>query len=138
MKRQQNQNVDVSRLFLYYNARLRSNPYSQWVTDTGCFIHKGIESLQNEGTCLENEWPFVPQAVNERPHQNLYSRAKPNVIADAVKLNVDINEMKSCLAQGYPFVFSLILFRSMALSKNNGGFLASPQPGETSLGQHGL
>lgn len=133
LKRHNLENIDVSRLFIYYNARARTCP-SGFMEDKGCHIHKGIESLQNEGTCLEREWPFVEHVVNQQPNQNLYEVAKTNTVVEPVRLKVDVNEMRSCLAQGYPFIFSLKLSKSMALTRTNGGFLSIPESGEPTLG----
>lgn len=137
LKRHQSQDIDVSRLFLYYNARVRSNP-GQPVVDRGCSIYKAVQSLQIDGTCLEKDWPFYEAYVNNPPHRHLYQAAKSNVITEAVALDVDLDQMRTCLAQGYPFVFGLKLFRSFSLSRVNDGFVSTPQLGEPPLGQHNL
>lgn len=54
IKKHTGADVDLSRLFIYYNARWRSGEQQQ---DSGSVIQYGMESLQSFGACDEKVWP---------------------------------------------------------------------------------
>lgn len=90
------------------------------ITDSGCTITGGIEGLAEFGTCLESLWPYDANIVNEHPNDDVFSEAANHKITEALKLDVDLYQMKSCLAQGFPFVFGLTLFRSFTRAEDFG------------------
>ncbi len=53
---------DVSRLFIYYNAREIDGSVDE---DAGCVIASAIQSLQDKGACSEKTWPYVPKKFAE-------------------------------------------------------------------------
>jgi hypothetical protein len=112
-------NIDVSRLFIYYNARVKGNN-SEPIIDSGCSMTNAIEALEEFGTCLESIWPYDISNVNVRPSDKAYEQAKYHKIDKALKVNVDLNEMKSCLAQGFPIAFGLKLYSSFDKAAKNG------------------
>ncbi|CAF3041110.1 unnamed protein product [Rotaria sp. Silwood2] len=75
------------------------------LADKGSRISFAIQALKEFGTCLESIWQ-----INKRPSDEAYEAAQDHKIIDALKVNIDLNEMKTCLAQGYPFVFDLKTF----------------------------
>ncbi|CAF4106525.1 unnamed protein product [Adineta steineri] len=112
-------NVDVSRLFIYYNSRVKAN-YSSTISDTGCSMTDTIEALEEFGTCLESLWPYDSSRVNTKPNDNVYQQASSHKISQALQVNIDLNEMKSCLAQGFPFAFGLSLYTSFDKAAKTG------------------
>ena len=112
-------NVGISRLFIYYNARVLRHS-SGLMTDSGCSVSNGIEALEEYGACLETVWPYDPSRVNARPNDAAYRQAEQHKINEASHLNLDLNEMKSCLAQGFPFAFGLRLYSSFDCAAKNG------------------
>jgi len=118
-KRANGYNTDVSRLFIYYNGRVKGNN-SQTVTDSGCSMTDAIEALEEFGTCLESIWPYDISRVNTRPDDQAYAQAVNHKINEAFQVNIDLDEMKSCLAQGYPFAFGLKLYSSFDKAAQTG------------------
>ena len=118
-KRDNNRDTDVSRLFIYYNARVKGGNSSS-VTDSGCSMTDAIEALEEFGTCLESTWPYNIAQVNRRPDDRAYQQAAPHKITEAFQVNVELNEMKSCLAQGFPIAFGLKLFSSFDKAAQTG------------------
>lgn len=114
-----NVHVDVSRLFMYYNARYRANPWGR-ITDSGCMIHHAIGGLFDYGTCLESLWPYELWRVNMQPSAEAYQSAKDHKIVDWLQLQVRLEEMKLSLAQGYPFTFGVELFDSFSMATQSG------------------
>jgi hypothetical protein len=79
-----------------------------------------IEALEEFGVCLESIWPYDISQVNTRPSDEAYQAAKPHKITGALQVNIDLNEMKSCLAQGFPFAFGLKLYTSFDQASSTG------------------
>lgn len=118
-KKSDGRNTDVSRLFIYYNARAKDNR-GRSLTDSGCSMTSAIEALEEFGTCLESIWPYEVSKVNSRPSDRAFDEAKNHTITEALQIDIDLNEMKSCLAQGFPFAFGLRLFRSFDKASRTG------------------
>ena len=127
--------IDVSRLFIYYNARAKRH-HAGHVRDTGCSMTSGIEALEEHGVCLECIWPYDVSSVNERPSDEAYEHAKEHKITEALKVDINLHEMKSCLAQGFPFAFGLCLYRSFDKAAKR-GVVPMPNDDEQGRGQHG-
>ncbi|CAF5207481.1 unnamed protein product [Rotaria magnacalcarata] len=83
-------------------------------------LDQAIASLCNYGVCLESLWPFEMQRVNMTPTMEAYQSAKDHKILDWLRLSINLNEMKSCLAQGYPFTFGAELFDSFGQAIRSG------------------
>ena len=90
--------IDVSRLFIYYNARVKHGESGDDITDSGCTITSAIEALEESGTCLESIWPYHVKRVNTCPSDEAYEAAVNNRISSALQIKIDLEEMKSCLA----------------------------------------
>ncbi|CAF1251796.1 unnamed protein product [Adineta steineri] len=123
LKKRYGRNIDVSRLFIYYTGRAKKN--EDIIKDTGCSMTHIIEALEESGTCLESLWPYDIPSVNKKPNDHAYEQAKNHKITDAFKLNFDLNEMKTCLAQGFPFAFGIHLYKSFNKATTCG---VVPQP----------
>lgn len=79
-----------------------------------------IEALEESGVCLESIWPYDISQVNVRPSDEAYQSGKHHRITEALQVNIDLNEMKSCLAQGFPFAFGLTLYQSFDQASTSG------------------
>ncbi|CAF1374677.1 unnamed protein product [Rotaria sordida] len=134
-KKSNGMNIDVSRLFIYYNARIKGN-YSESIEDSGCSMTDAIEALEELGTCLESIWPYDIPNVNTRPSDQAFQKAKNHTINEALRIDIDLNEMKSCLAQGFPFGFGIQLFSSFDNASKT-GVVPMPDPSDSSREAHG-
>ncbi|CAF1273540.1 unnamed protein product, partial [Didymodactylos carnosus] len=135
IKKHTGRDEDVSRLFMYYNGRAQDNP-SASISDTGCSMTNAIEALDEHGACRESEWPYDITKVNQRPPSDAYEEAKHFTIDEALQIKIDLFEMKSCIAQGYPFAFGIRLFKSFDKASKN-GIVPVPSLSETSRSSHG-
>ena len=95
-----------------------------------------IESLEKNGVCLESIWPYEIENVNEQPNRQCYQAAKQFRITEAMKVDIDLDQMKSCLAQGFPFAFGLRLFSSFDIAAKSGA-VPMPDSSEQSRQSHG-
>ncbi|CAF1314177.1 unnamed protein product [Rotaria sp. Silwood1] len=135
VKKANGNEIDVSRLFIYYNARADDNQSGD-LTDSGCSMTKAIETLEKYGVCLESIWPYDISMVNQCPHQQAYQAADDFKITEALKVEIDLHQMKSCLAQGFPFAFGLKLFTSFDKAAKS-GIVPMPNDDEQSRESHG-
>ncbi|MBL1175877.1 C1 family peptidase [Pantanalinema sp. GBBB05] len=115
---------DTSRLFIYYNARALDNAIKQ---DEGTYLRSCIEVLKQHGACSENTWPFNLDRVFDEPGSDAYDEAANFLIEEAESVDVDLDAMRSCLADGYPFAFGLMLFSSFQKGGAK-GLIPMPDP----------
>ena len=125
---------DVSRLFIYYNARAAEG--GDDIEDEGSVIQLVIESLQERGACSEETWPFDPEAVNEEPSEEAYQEAAQFLIEDTELVPTDITAWKTALAAGHPIIFGIKLFGSFDKQKK-AGLVPMPSPKEAGRESHG-
>ncbi len=124
-----------SRLFIYYNERVMINTV---LSDSGAFIRDGIKTLNREGVCMETDWPYVIAKFTKKPPKELYQEALKNQVLQYLRLNNErLNLLKSCLFEGYPFVFGFAVFESFWKVGNNGK-IPLPKDGESSIGGHAV
>ncbi|MEP0857967.1 C1 family peptidase [Trichocoleus sp. DQ-U1] len=125
---------DVSRLFIYYNARSLAGEIDE---DAGATLRNCIQVLRKMGACSELTWPYHPERLFHRPHDQAYEEATQFLIDDAERIDVDLYAMKHCLAEGYPFAFGLQLFDSFMREGNKGIPMPNPER-EESQGGHAM
>ena len=126
---------DVSRLFIYYNARLRTG---KEVKDSGSHIQYAVDSLMKIGACREETWPYDQTKVNTKPHEKSFEAAANFKIEKTKFVPVRLDDWKRCLAEGYPIVFGIALFPSFDTCNKNKGVVPMPSPTEASRSAHGL
>ncbi|CAF1265208.1 unnamed protein product [Didymodactylos carnosus] len=100
--------IDVSRLFIYYNARL---------------IEKG-EPVETDGCTIESGIKAYAPLENRRPTLQAYAQARRITIIPSQVDMTSLQNMKAYLASGIPFTFGLRIFDSSFdnAAKNNGHF----------------
>ena len=127
--------TDLSRLFIYYNERALEGNVDQ---DSGAMIRDGIKTLAKQGVCDEGRWPYVTTKFSVKPPAACYQQGLQHQITSYHRV-VTLQEMRMCLAEGYPFVFGFTVyesFESPAVAKT--GRLNLPKPSEKSLGGHAV
>lgn len=125
-----------SRLFIYFNERtMEGNPD----TDSGAQIRDGIKSIVSQGVCSEVEWPYEIDQFAEKPTENCYANAKMNLLEKYMAVTQDLIQLKSCLAQGFPFVFGITVFDSMLSDQvAQTGMIPTPAANDTVQGGHAI
>ena len=73
----------LSRLFIYYNARTLGGNSD---VDGGCFIHNAFKSLSTLGVCSEDLWPFEQNNIFKQPSIFAYKQAYDNRITGAYRI----------------------------------------------------
>ena len=126
---------DVSRLFIYYNARLRAG-YE--IEDKGSHIQYAVDSLMKIGACKEETWAYDLKSVNTKPNEEAYVAAADFKIEKKKIIPTKLEIWKQAMAEGYPVVFGTALFSSFDTCTKNKGIVSMPSPDETGRKAHGL
>jgi len=99
---------DLSRLFIYWNARNLSNPPISHIDD-GSHIRLAFDSIARYGVPSEKTYPYDVSKVNNRPTILSYREAIRNRISKFYRIDgVGINrlfQIKQALSAGNPVVF---------------------------------
>jgi C1A family cysteine protease len=131
-----------SRLFLYYNERVRINTVN---SDSGAYLRDGVKSLNKQGICPETDWKYdddnTPTAkFTQKPPPACYTTAKKNQILSYWRIPVNLNSIKGCLSEGFPFVFGFTVYDSFFdPSVKSTGIMPMPKiPQESVRGGHAV
>ena len=125
-----------SRLFIYYNERVIENTVN---SDNGAYLRDGMNSVNQQGVCGEGEWPYNISEFDQKPYQTCYQDALQDIISSYNSLSQNIYQMKSCLADGYPFIFGFTVYESFeSLEVSQTGVLNLPGGDESVVGGHAV
>ena len=127
--------IDVSRLFIYYNERAIEGTIK---SDSGAMIRDGIKTLAKQGVCSEMNWPYVISKFSVKPTTACYKEAASHQITSYQRITT-LDEMRTCLADGYPFVFGFTVYESFETQQvARTGIMPMPKPKERVLGGHAV
>ena len=125
---------EPSRLFIYYNERVMEHTVD---SDSGAMIRTGIKSVGKQGDCPELEWPYDITKFTVKPPQKCYTDAKKYKAVQYQKVAQNLNQMKGCLAAGYPFVLGFSVYESLESEEvTKTGIVPMPASTEKMLGGH--
>lgn len=125
-----------SRLFIYYNERVIEHTVN---SDAGAQIRDGIKTVNKQGVCSEDIWSYIPAKFATRPLAACYKSALDHQVLSYHRITRTLGQMKSCLADGYPFVFGFTVYESFesdTVAKT--GKLNMPAKHEKQVGGHAI
>ncbi len=128
---------DLSRLFVYYNARRLAGTERQ---DTGSSRRKALASVLAWGVCPEAMWPYQTAMVNESPTRDCYTAAQKFLGIEFAELDHG-DAVKDALASGLPVVFGMgTPHQGLMIDGGRGKTLRPPADGswEPSAGGHAM
>lgn len=125
-----------SRLFIYYNEREMMNTIAY---DSGARLRDGIKTINRIGVCDEQLWPYDINKFSVKPLTDCYIQAERNRAVKYERLNNSENELKTCLALGFPFVFGFTVYESFETKQvAKTGKMTMPTKKEKSRGGHAV
>jgi len=125
-----------SRLFIYYNERTIENTVG---SDSGAQIRDGIKSVNQQGVCPENLWPYDIARFTQKPPDSCFQAAQKHLVMSYHRVPRDIQQMKGCLAEGYPFVLGFTVYESFeSPDVARTGILNMPAATEKEVGGHAV
>lgn len=138
-----------SRLFIYWNER---NIEGSVDRDAGAVIRNGLKVVSSIGACNESRWSYDDTPAD--PSTGLWAkdakpRAKPNCFAFRYAKEADaleylaviqqLDQMRGCLAAGFPFIFGFQVFPAFeGQTVARTGVADLPGDGEKAIGGHAV
>jgi C1A family cysteine protease len=133
---------------IYYNTRLMENSIE---SDSGGQLRDAIKSVATYGVCAEDAWPYSDIAANvegifppdcpavTRPPAAAYEGASAAKAISYHAITQDLQHMKACLVEGFPFVLGFTVYSSMFDAEGNPvTVLPMPKPEDAVEGGHAV
>jgi C1A family cysteine protease len=136
MKQQAAKIIAPSRLYIYYNERMIESTIP-W--DSGATIRDGVKVINKYGVCPESQWPYDIAKFKRKPLRACYIEGAKHQAVTYQRLTPIVDQLRGCLADGYPFVFGFSVYESFetaAVTKT--GIVPMPGPTERMLGGHAV
>lgn len=136
LKQSQKNDFMPSRLFIYYNERVIEHTVN---LDNGAEIRDGIKSVNQQGVCPETLLAYDIKKFAEKPKPACYKEALNHQVLSYHRVTRSLDQMKGCLADGFPFVLGFTVydsFESATVAKT--GKLNMPSPSEGIQGGHAV
>ena len=147
--RQQLADFIPSRLFIYYNERAMEGHVGY---DSGAQIRDGVKSVAKLGVCSETEWPYDATPADSdggrfphgakaatKPTAQCYKDALGTRATTYQRVVPTLDQLKGCLATGFPFVFGFSVYESFESKEvADSGEAPLPGPNEQLLGGHAV
>lgn len=129
-----NQFADLSRLFLYYNARKIEGDIN---SDSGAYVSSAIRAVEQYGLCRETLWPYDIDKYKTEPTWQCYLDARNKTISKSYKLSTsaDIIEM---LNEGRPVVVGANVYYEFDNITKSNPILSMPRISENIIGSHAM
>lgn len=125
-----------SRLFIYYNERDMEGTPNE---NSGAMIRDGIKSVVKQGVCTEFAWPYDIQKFAVKPRPGCYTDALNHQVTSYQRVVQIMDQMRGCLADGFPFVFGFSVYESFeSATVARTGKVPMPKAGEKLLGGHAV
>lgn len=101
-KREGKPHVDLSRLFVYFNARRMRGAEG---TDAGATMADSLASLLAFGAPPEEMWPYDMDTLTKLPGDAVYDKARPNQPTEYARID-GLDAIKGAVAREHPVVFA--------------------------------
>jgi C1A family cysteine protease len=129
----------LSRLFVYYNARLLEDDVKK---DEGAYISDAVKSVALYGACLEDVWPYDIDSFAITPSTTAYDNAKGYKIKNYSQVDT-LENMLDALNEGYPITFSFRAYSGFQeMDEGNGTvnncLIPDPKKDEQPIGGHAM
>lgn len=129
-----NQYVELSDLFVYYNARLKEGTVNR---DIGIYIKTAMEVLKEYGVCEEEMWNYDLEKWDDKPSDNAYENAQKRKILKYEKI-ISTYYATEVLCNNKPVVFGMEIYESFMELNNRISTVTFPSRKEKSLGGHAM
>lgn len=129
--------VDLSRLFVYYNARLQTQDTDK---DDGTYIRLGFSTLTKYGTCPEQTWAYDLNNLFIRPSWAAYRAAYPHRITSYYRIAATsgqdlVDAIKRALQAQHPIVFGVTVDQDF-MNVSSSGLVSMPKAKRVNVGGH--
>ena len=126
--------VDLSRLFVYYNARLLEGGTDE---DIGAYVRDAVKSVRLYGVCKEQLWPYDITKFAESPTNESYQEAKTRNIKNYYRV-LTLEDMLDAMNNDHPIVFSLQIYDAFEYLEFGNCIIPIPPIDESPIGGHAM
>lgn len=116
LDRKSGKNLDISRLFIYYEERVLIGTVG---FDSGAYIRDGIKVLNKKGAPLESIWPYNINRFTTKPNVAAYNDAAKRKAGTYEKCK-NFAAVKNALARSFPVVVGFDVYSSFYNIGSNG------------------
>jgi C1A family cysteine protease len=109
--------------FLYYCERDKDGTLSQG--DCGSYGRTAVQVMQKFGCCLLSSDLYDPSHMNDAPTDAQWAEARL-YLAGAYHALSTVDEMKHCIASGYPFLIGFDVYENFETDIGPSGVMPSP------------
>ena len=134
MLRSRDLTLELSSLFVYYNARVIEGYTDE---DVGAYVRSAVKALAQWGVCLESLWPYRIEEFNVAPSINCYEDAVHRKIKNYRRL-LTVLQIKDALTQGLPVVAGMQVYSQFIDIDRRHTVLQMPLENEPPLGGHAV
>lgn len=124
---------DLSRLFVYYNARLLEGYVDE---DVGVYVRDGIKAVNKWGVCDEESWPYLIDKFADTPGAESYIDAKTRLIDSYHRIN-SIDDIIATLGLEIPVVTGILVFGDFDRLQSD-AVIPLPDDNDKILGGHAI
>ena len=125
-----------SRLMIYYDERAMEGTIG---SDSGAQIRDGMKSVAVQGVCPETMWPYNIKKFTTKPTPACFVEGKKHLVTSYMRVLQTLDQMKGCLAAGFPFVFGFSVYESFESAQvAKTGIVPMPGKNESCLGGHAV
>ncbi len=135
MKEKHKRVIFPSRLFLFYNSRAIERTER---SDQGVYVRDAIKAVARHGDCPEMMWPYIEKKFATRPPKKCYDSALRYRAVRYYRIHRKLDDMRACLASGYPFVLGFLAHEKFRDVVKRTGRLDMPARGEAVIGKHAV
>lgn len=108
LDKKNNKNLDVSRLFIYYQERVIEGTVRY---DAGAYIRDGLKAVNQYGAPLESLWPYTISKFATKPTTQAYNDALNRKVTAYARCT-NLTSIKNALAAGQPVVIGFNVYAS--------------------------
>jgi C1A family cysteine protease len=136
-KKQTEQFMTPSRLFIYYNERVIESEVDQ---DAGAELRDGMKTVAAQGVCAESEWPYDVSQFAAKPPENCYIDALKFKALYYAHVPQTSYYVRHCLAiLGRPIAFGISAFDGLESDQAaHTGIVPMPGPDDAPIGGHAI
>lgn len=128
--------VNLSSLFVYYNSRLIGGD-GLILEDSGAYIRDGLKTLQRDGVCSEQLWPYNIEMFDDKPTEECYENALSRKIGAYQLLQTNTDALQ-VLNSKKPVVIGLQIYDSFYDVNRLNSVVRMPRATETDQGGHAM
>ena len=126
--------VDLSRLFVYYNARLIEGSPNE---DTGLYLRDGIKAVKDKGICKESLWPYNISKFAIKPNDASYLDAHHRNIKNYHRITT-VEDVLDALNNNRPVVLAMDVYDNFDYLNPVDFIISMPKGSESFVGGHAV